>query len=133
MTFPQTRESLFLQLYSQFPEALHTNHNNLSIQVDLLLIIMNFLLDFCNLQALLEMECCPVCGLGFNGLSNQKIHPHLKTHGEKETVCDKCGEHFNKAAQHYLHYKNIHVQNTEHVCEQCGKNLKINHHCPNIS
>ena len=74
MTFPQTRESVVLQLYSQFPEALYTNHNNLSIQVDLLLIIMNFLLDLCNLQALLEMECCPVCGLGFNGLSNQKIH-----------------------------------------------------------
>ena len=85
MTFPQTRESLVLQLYSQFPVALHTNNSNLSIQVDLLLIIMNLLLDLFNL-ILLEMECCPVCGIGFHGLSNQKINPHMKMHGQQETI-----------------------------------------------
>ena len=68
------------------------------------------------------MESCPVCAEDFQGLSKQKIHPHLKLHQE-DVFCDKCGKNFPSASKLYQHYNIFHIKKAEVCCEQCGKSF----------
>ena len=68
------------------------------------------------------MESCPVCAEDFQGLSKQKIHPHLKLHQE-DVFCDKCGKNFPSASKLYQHYNTFHIKKAEVCCEQCGKSF----------
>lgn len=70
-------------------------------------------------------QLCPICGKHF--IKNCYYKQHMKTHGEKNFVCDECPKSFFLKDKLKAH-KMTHSSLRKHTCEFCDKTFKTKHH-----
>uniref|UniRef100_A0A1I8P7I8 C2H2-type domain-containing protein n=1 Tax=Stomoxys calcitrans TaxID=35570 RepID=A0A1I8P7I8_STOCA len=78
------------------------------------------LIDHINYHLNPEYFKCNICGKCLN--NRQRLHSHLRIHGEREFSCDICGKKFVEG-HHLETHKLVHVPESEKnfPCNECGK------------
>uniref|UniRef100_A0A1I8Q6K9 C2H2-type domain-containing protein n=1 Tax=Stomoxys calcitrans TaxID=35570 RepID=A0A1I8Q6K9_STOCA len=78
------------------------------------------LIDHINYHLNPEYFKCNICGKCWN--NRQRLHNHLRIHGERDFSCDICGKKFVEG-RHLETHKLVHVPESEKnfPCNECGK------------